>query len=120
MVALADQLRRRWSKPQLATLTESISVAFSLLLVFALQDLTVLSVYLVLATMVLAVVTVRRSPSPEPLIHITHRVAYLALLTIIADRWPNLSSQQGLILGSSLAVLEWGASSVPIGGDRGE
>lgn len=121
MVALADRLRRRWSKPQLATLTESISVAFSLLLlVFALQDLTVLSIYLVLATMVLAVVTVRRSPSPEPLIHITHGVAYLALLTIVADRWPDLSSQQGLILGSSLAVLEWGASSVPIGGDRGE
>ncbi|MBF2034249.1 MAG: hypothetical protein IGR92_01935 [Leptolyngbyaceae cyanobacterium T60_A2020_046] len=121
MVALADRLRRRWSKPQLAILTESMAVVLSLLLlVFALQDLTVLSVYLVIATIVLAVVTVRRSPSPEPLIHITHRVAYLALLTSIADRWPNLSSQQGLILGSSLAVLEWGASSVPIGGDRGE
>ncbi|MFE4108217.1 hypothetical protein [Almyronema epifaneia] len=108
MVGLADWFYRR-GQTRLAQLTEKLALGLGLLLVaISSLDLTVLALSLIVSTITLLGVTLRRSPSPHFLINITHALALLALTIAIVDRWPNLPTGAWLLLSLGVTWLEWG------------
>jgi hypothetical protein len=107
MVALCDRLRRS-EKRDLADFGEALALIFgTALTTISTVNPTLRSLNLVFSTITLAVVTKRRSPSPTPLVYLTHFIGVLALFSTIDWILPNLPNYlwAGIVL--AVMVAEW-------------
>lgn len=110
-LALASRLRRQ--QPILAKYAERLAFVLGILLaLISLFHPLVRSLYLLVSTLTLAVVLIKRSEPGIGLIYLTHITGLLALFSWIGWSFPNLNTQAWATILLVGMVAEWSLNSV--------
>lgn len=106
LVVLADYLYRR-NNYKLAQFSEGIAlVVSSVLTLISVASGPLLVINLIASTVTALIATLCRLPLQQWRVYSTHTLALITVVAIIADRWPNLSATQWMIVTFGLMAVE--------------